>query len=89
MTFFDLCVGTRMHVAFMVFCGILDDFVFGFCDFLMILILTMIFLLDLYDIFCYGNRLFYLRLRGLSYFDVFDLCFMSLSGVISRSLGLV
>ena len=82
MTFFDLCVGCRMHLAFMVFLGLLDDFVFGFCDFLSLLLLTMIFLLDLYDLFVFGNRVFYLRLRGLSYFDLYDLCFMILDGVV-------
>jgi NADH-quinone oxidoreductase subunit D len=89
MTFFDLCVGCRMHLAFMVLLGLLDDFVFGFCDFVLLLLLTVLFLLDLYDLFVFGNRVFYLRLRGLSYFDLYDLCFMSLSGVLSRSLGMV
>jgi len=78
-----------MHLAFMVLLGVLDDFVFGFCDFLLLLILTILFLLDLLDLFVLGSRLFYLRLRGLSYFDLYDLCFMSLSGCLSRSLGMV
>ena len=53
------------------------------------LLLTLLFLYDIYDLLFLGNRLFYLRLRGLSYFDCYDLCFMSLSGVLSRSLGMV
>jgi NADH:ubiquinone oxidoreductase subunit D len=88
MTFFDLCCGVRMHLAFMCLCGLLDDFVFGFCDFFLMLIITILFLVDLYDLFVLGNRLFYLRLRGLSYFDLYDLIFMSISGVLSRSLGM-
>lgn len=89
MTFFDLCCGCRMHIAFMCLVGLLDDFAFGFCDFLLMLILTILLLIDLYDLLVFGNRMFYMRLRGLSYFDLYDLCFMSLSGVLSRSLGMV
>lgn len=89
MIFFDLVCGCRMHLAFMVLLGLLDDFVFGFLDFLLMLLITLLFLYDIYDLLFLGNRLFYLRLRGLSYFDCYDLCFMSLSGVLSRSLGMV
>lgn len=78
-----------MHLAFCCLLGLLDDFIFGFCDFLLLLLVTVLFLLDLYDFLVLGNRLFYLRLRGLSYFDLYDLCFMSLSGCLSRSLGMV
>lgn len=89
MTFFDLCCGCRMHLAFMVFCGLLDDFIFGFLDFLFLLFIGVLFLLDIFDLFLIGNRLFYLRLRGLSFLDCYDLIFMSISGCLSRSLGMV
>nr|QMU23866.1 putative NADH dehydrogenase subunit 7 [Trypanosoma lewisi] len=89
MTFFDLCCGCRMHLCFMVLLGILDDFVFGFVDFLILLIISCLFIMDCYDLLFVGNRLFYLRLRGLSFFDLYDLLFNSLSGVLSRSLGMV
>jgi len=72
MTFFDLCCGCRMHLAFMVLLGLLDDFVFGFLDFLLMLLVTIFFLLDIVDLFVLGNRIFYLRLRGLSFFDLLD-----------------
>jgi len=89
MTFFDLCCGCRMHLAFMVLLGILDDFVFGFLDFIIILIYTFLLLIDIYDFLFIGNRLFYIRLRGLSLFCIYDLSFNSLSGCLSRSLGMV
>lgn len=78
-----------MHLAFMVLLGILDDFVFGFVDFLLLLVISCLFIMDCYDLLFVGNRLFYLRLRGLSFFDLYDLCFNSLSGILSRSLGMV
>lgn len=89
MTFFDLCCGCRMHLAFMCLLGLLDDFVFGFIDFLLMLCISCLFVLDLYDLLFIGNRLLYLRLRGLAFFDVYDLCFNSISGCLSRSLGMV
>ena len=36
-----------------------------------------------------NNRNFYLRLRGLSILDVYDIMYLSCSGVMSRSLGMV
>lgn len=89
MTFFDLCCGCRMHLAFMCLLGLLDDFCFGFIDFLLMLCISCLFVMDLYDLLFIGNRLVYLRLRGLSFFDVYDLCFNSISGCLSRSLGMV
>jgi len=56
----------------MVLLGLLDDFVFGFLDFLLMLLVTIFFLLDIVDLFVLGNRIFYLRLRGLSFFDLLD-----------------
>ena len=87
MTFFDLVCGCRMHLAFMVLCGLLDDFFFGFGEFVVVLVLSFCFIIDLLDMFVMSNRLFYLRLRGLHFFDIFDIMFMSLSGVLSRSVG--
>lgn len=89
MTFFDLCCGCRMHLAFMCLLGLLDDFLYGFIDFCCMLCISCLFVLDLYDILFIGNRLFYIRLRGLHFFDIMDLCFNSCSGVLARSLGMV
>lgn len=87
--FFDLCCGTRVHLAFLVLVGLLDDFVFGFVDFLYSCIISSLFLIDIYELLILQNRTFYIRLRGLSILDIYDLSFLSCSGVLSRSLGLV
>jgi len=69
MTFFDYVCGCRMHLAFICLCGCLDDFTFGLLDFLFFIILTNFFLLDILDLLVCNNRMFYLRLRGLSLFS--------------------
>jgi len=89
MTFFDYVCGVRMHLAFICLCGVLDDFTFGLLDFLFFLLVTNFFFCDLCDLLLVNNRLFYLRLRGLSLFSFWDLCFNSLSGVFARSCGLM
>ena len=89
MTFFDYVCGCRMHLAFICLCGCLDDFTFGLLDFLFFIIVTNLFLLDLLDLMVCSNRFFYLRLRGLSLFSFWDICFNSLSGVLARSCGLL
>jgi len=78
-----------VHLAFLVLVGLLDDFVFGFVDFLYSCIISSLFLIDIYELLILQNRTFYIRLRGLSILDVYDLSFLSCSGVLSRSLGLV
>ncbi|CCW72307.1 unnamed protein product [Phytomonas sp. Hart1] len=89
MTFFDLVCGCRMHLAFMCLLGVLDDFVFGFIDFILLLCISFLSCIDLYDVLFMGNRLFYIRLRGLCFFDCLDLVYCSISGVLARSVGLV
>lgn len=78
-----------MHLAFMVLLGLLDDFIFGFIDFLYCCLISCLFLIDLYDLLIVHNRCFYLRLRGLSLLDLYDIMFLSCSGCLSRSLGIV
>lgn len=87
--FYDLCCGCRMHLAFMVLLGLLDDFVYGFIDFLFCCLSSCLFLIDIYDMLLVNNRNFYLRLRGLSVLDLYDLMFLSCSGTMSRSLGML
>ena len=88
LTFFDFTCGCRMHVAYFCLCGVFDDLSFGLLDFILFFVCTCLFLLDLYDLLCVNNRICYLRLRGISLLCVWDLCFNSISGVLSRSIGL-
>jgi len=89
MTFFDLCCGCRMHLAFMVLLGVLDDFAYCCIDFLFGLFSTLSILIDMLDFLCMSNRLFYLRLRGFANIDLYDCFYNSLSGCFVRSLGMV
>ena len=89
MTFFDYICGVRMHVAFFCICGVLDDFTCGLLDFLIFLCFSLVFLCELFDVVCVMNRIAYIRLRGIALFDIFDVCFNSISGLISRSVGLL
>jgi len=89
MLLFDLCCGCRMHLAFICILGLLDDFVFGFCDFLLLILLSNMNLLCMLDLLFINNRLFFLRLRGLAIFSLFDIVFNSISGCLSRSCGMV
>jgi len=89
MTLFDYVCGCRMHLAFICLCGCLDDFTFGLLDFLFFCLSTNFFLVDLLDLLVCNNRMFYLRLRGISFFSFWDLCFNSLSGFNARSCGLL
>jgi NADH-quinone oxidoreductase subunit D len=66
MTFFDFTCGCRMHLAYFCICGVFDDFSFALIDFIVFLCYSSLFLIDLYDIFCFINRICYLRLRGIS-----------------------
>jgi hypothetical protein len=88
LTFFDFTCGCRMHVAYFCLCGVFDDLSFGLLDFVLFFVCTCLFLLDLYDLLCVNNRISYLRLRGISLLCIWDLCFNSISGVLSRSCGL-
>lgn len=88
MTFFDLLCGCRMHLAFCVVYGLFDDLCFGLFDFLFNLLTTMMFFVVLLDFMFVTNFMFYTRLRGLSFLCVYDICFNSCSGVLSRSCGM-
>jgi len=48
-----------------------------------------VFLCDLLDVICVVNRIAYIRLRGIALFDLFDVLFNSISGVIARSVGIL
>jgi len=68
MTFFDFICGCRMHLCFICLCGVLDDFTLCVLDFFVFLCFTVFSFLDILDLSVCNNRLFYLRLRGLSVF---------------------
>jgi len=70
MTFFDFTCGCRMHLAFICLLGLLDDISFGLIDYVLFLCFTLIFLIDLLDLFICNNRISYLRLRGISLFGI-------------------
>jgi len=89
MVFFDFTVGCRMHLAYICLCGVFDDLSFGVLDFVLFLCYSCLFLLDLFDVFCINNRVSYLRLRGISLLCIWDLFFNTISGVLSRSCGIV
>lgn len=78
-----------MHLAFMVLLGLLDDFIYGFIDFLFCCMISCMFLIDIYESLLVHNRIFYIRLRGLSLLDLFDVSFLSCSGLLSRSVGII
>jgi len=78
-----------MHVAFFCLCGVFDDISFGLLDFLFYMFFCLLFLFDLYDLLCLNNRISFLRLRGISLLCLWDLIFNSISGVLSRSCGLI
>jgi len=69
--------------------GVFDDFNFGFIDFVNFLFVTCFFVLDLFELCVLNSRFLYLRFRGCSFVDLFDIFCMSLSGVLLRSVGLL
>ena len=87
-TFFDLSCGTRMHLAFMVILGVLDNITCYFLDYIMVCLVSSLFMLEIFEMLILNNRLFYLRLRGLAILDVYDISFMGCSGCLGRSVGL-
>jgi NADH-quinone oxidoreductase subunit D len=87
--FFDFLCGCRMHVAFFVVCGVLDDFSVGVFDFLFVVLFCLFFMVELFDVCVCCNRIAYCRLRGIALVDLFDVLFNSISGVVLRSCGLL
>lgn len=77
-----------MHLAYMCFLGVLDDLQFGCIDFLLLICVSCLFIIEVYDFLFFSNRIFYLRLRGIGYFDFYDLSFNSISGVLVRTVGI-
>lgn len=88
MLFFDITCGCRMHLAYMCFLGVLEDLQYGCVDFLLLLCISCLFVIELYDLFFFSNRVFYLRLRGIGFFDFYDITFNSISGVVVRTIGI-
>lgn len=76
-----------MHCAYFCVCGVLDDLSCGLFDFLFLIVFGFVFLCDLLDVVCVVNRIAFIRLRGVALFDVFDIVFNSISGVLARSCG--
>jgi NADH-quinone oxidoreductase subunit D len=89
MTFFDYVCGCRMHCAFICLLGCLDDISFSLIEYIMFLIKSNLFLLELFDSVCINNKIAYLRLRGIGVFDFYDITYNSISGVLARSCGLL
>lgn len=85
--FFDLSCGTRMHLAFMVIMGVLDDIALNMLDFVYSVLVSSLFTVEIFEQLVINNRLFYMRLRGLALLDVYDISFLGCSGVLSRSVG--
>lgn len=86
---FDFLCGCRMHCAFLLVCGVLDDFCCGFIDYCLFICFGFVFLMDILDCILLLNRLAYIRLRGVAVFDLFDVCCNSISGGVARSVGLL
>lgn len=78
-----------MHLAFIVLYGVVDDFTYGCFDFFYFVVTTTLFFLDLLDFMLVCNFFFMIRLRGFAILDCYDIFFNSISGVLSRSCGLV
>jgi NADH:ubiquinone oxidoreductase subunit D len=76
-----------MHCAYLCLLGCLDDISFSVIDFLWSLILSNLFLLEMFDFVCVNNRIGYLRMRGIGLLDIYDLTSTSISGVLGRSVG--
>ncbi len=89
MTFFDYVCGCRMHCAFICLLGCLDDISFSLLEYVLFLIRSNLFLLELFDSVCINNKITYLRLRGIGVFDFYDISYNSISGVLARSCGLL
>jgi len=89
MIFFDFSCGVRLHLSYLSLLGVFDDFNFGFIDFLNFIFITCFFVLDLFEFIVLNNRFLYLRFRGCSFVDVFDIFIIGISGVLLRSCGLL
>jgi len=89
MTFFDYVCGCRMHCAFICLLGCLDDLSYSIIEYVLFLIKSNIFLLELLEILCVNNRIVYLRLRGVGLFDIYDINYNSISGLLARACGLL
>jgi len=89
MVFFDYVCGVRMHVSYLSLVGVFDDFGFGLLDYVLVMICSCFFVLDLFDYGIVNSRFVYCRFRGLSFVDILDVFCMSISGVLLRSVGLL
>lgn len=89
MTFFDLCLGARIHCAFFVVGGFLDDFFCGLFDFFFCMLLSSVFFCNVLGFFTICNRFFFVRLRGVAIVFLWDVFYVSCSGVFARSCGLL
>lgn len=64
-------------------------FFFGCVDFFYMILYTTMILVDLYDFLITQNRFLFCRLRGMSCLYLYDILFLSISGVLLRSVGVV
>ena len=88
MGLFEYVCGARMHVAYISLFGISDSSPTGLYDIVNFILTSNLLLLDIYDSFCVNNRIFYLRLRGISIMSIFDVTNNSISGVLARATGI-
>lgn len=89
MLFLDLCCGCRMHCAFVCFLGLVDDFTFCLIDFLCFLLVSVTVCLVLIDFVLVGQRILFLRLRGVACVGLYDFFWLGLSGCFARCVGIV
>jgi len=78
-----------MHCAFICLLGCLDDLSYSIIEYVLFLIKSNLFLLELLEVLCVGNRIVYLRLRGIGLLDIYDISFNSISGLLARACGLL
>jgi hypothetical protein len=67
--------------------GCLDDISFSLLEYILFLVRSNLFLLELFDLVCLNNKIVYLRLRGIGIFDFYDISYNSISGVLARACG--
>jgi len=75
------------HILFLL--GCLDDIPFSILEYVVFLIRSNFFLLELLETLCLGNRLLYTRLRGIGLLDIYDISYNSISGLLARCTGIL
>jgi len=69
--------------------GCVDDVGVAGVEYVYWMVVTNGWVLEMFDWLCVGNRVVYLRLRGIGVLDVYDVQYGSVSGVMGRSTGVL